>query len=300
MICIIALFVFAVLGIFSAKYRALAKEAFDCVFRKVTLRPCVSNLDERLKAGIISKILLHSPKVARIINVNFEALSWIFTILMFASTILTIQALYNVYYFGNCDGPTSTGFCIFNPGGSIVSQYRPAGSLVAPPFGSGILLASSQTSKVNIIEFGCFSCPYTKKAEPVVKQILADYNGRISFEFRYFPLPTHLYSRETANAVACANEQGRFAEMKEQLFLNQSGNTIGNIKKLAVSIIPNAQKFDSCFDSRKYDSVIEKDMQAGINAGIYGTPTFFINGRSIVGPKPYDDFRKIIDEELAK
>ncbi len=118
MICIVALVAFAILGIFSAKYRSLAKEAFNCVFRRLTLRSCETGFDRRMKAKIIGKLLARSPKTAGLVFRNFEAISWIFTILMLASIVLSAQGVYNYAVYGNCNGPHSSVFCIFNPEGS--------------------------------------------------------------------------------------------------------------------------------------------------------------------------------------
>ncbi len=65
MFCLIALIVFSILGIFSATHRKLAKEAFDCVFRRITLRPCNTGFDQKIKGKIIGKLLNKSPKLAK-------------------------------------------------------------------------------------------------------------------------------------------------------------------------------------------------------------------------------------------
>jgi len=111
MICLIALVVFGILGIFSLKYRKLSKEAFDCTFRKMTLRKCKSNLDERLKSKITGKILRFNGKFGGWIYRNFEWLSWIFTILMIASFVYSAYAIYNLIVYGNCTG-TANGVCV--------------------------------------------------------------------------------------------------------------------------------------------------------------------------------------------
>ncbi len=114
-ICIVALVVFGFLGIFSVKYRRLAAESFNCVFRMVTLRKCETNLDERIRAKLVGK-LIGVPALAKFAYKNFKSLSWVFTILFFASAILVAQAVYNLATYGTCD--PVTGDCIFVPSGS--------------------------------------------------------------------------------------------------------------------------------------------------------------------------------------
>jgi len=109
MICIIALLVFGVLGLFSAKYRALAKESFRCVFLRLSFRPCETQLDQRIKSKLTSKLLVRSPKLAKFVYKRFELLSWIFTIALFASMIYSAYGLYNLFTLGTCD--PSGGYC---------------------------------------------------------------------------------------------------------------------------------------------------------------------------------------------
>ncbi len=112
-LCIIALFVFAVLGLFSAKYRSLAKEAFNCVFRLVTLRPCDTGFDKKMKMKLVGKLMTTNKNLAGFVFKHFEALSWVFTILFFASLIITAQGIYNLVVYGTCD-PVNN-MCILAP-----------------------------------------------------------------------------------------------------------------------------------------------------------------------------------------
>lgn len=82
-LCVVALIVFGILGIFSVKYRVLAKEAFDCVARTATLRPCQTGFDTRLKGKIVVGALKVSPGLARALNKNFHLFSVAFTLLFF-------------------------------------------------------------------------------------------------------------------------------------------------------------------------------------------------------------------------
>lgn len=111
MICIIALLTFGILGLFSAKYRALAKESFRCVFLRMQFKKCETGLDEKIKSKLTSKLLTRSPRIAKFVYKRFEILSWIFTILLFGSMIYSAYGLYNLYVYGTCD--PSGGNCPF-------------------------------------------------------------------------------------------------------------------------------------------------------------------------------------------
>ncbi len=114
MICLVALFIFGVLGIFSARYRALAREAFRCVFLRMTFRPCETQLDQRIKSKMTSRLLTKSPRMAKFVYKRFELLSWIFTILLLSSMLYSLYGLYNLYIYGTCD--PNGGNCLFDIG----------------------------------------------------------------------------------------------------------------------------------------------------------------------------------------
>ena len=111
MICLLSLIVFSFLGIFSAKYRELAAEAFLCVSDRVRREPCSTNLDDRVKATVISKIMDKSPRTAKFVNKHFAKISWLFVILLIASATLAINGTVNYLLYGNCNGPGATGGC---------------------------------------------------------------------------------------------------------------------------------------------------------------------------------------------
>jgi hypothetical protein len=121
MICLIALVVFGIMSIFSVSFRPLAKEAFNCVFRRLTFRKCDTGFDQKMKAGITGKLMKRSPKLAAFVHKHFELISWIFTIIMIVSLIYSAIAVYNLAINGTCT-PESPGTCIFKPSGSTCAE----------------------------------------------------------------------------------------------------------------------------------------------------------------------------------
>jgi hypothetical protein len=117
-ICIVALVVFSFLSIWSAKYRALAKDAFKCVGRMVMFRPCDVQLEAKIKNKLTSK-LMFSPAIARFFYKNFKYISWVFTIAFFASMGYSLYGMYNLLVYGSCTpgAPciiTDIGVCILD------------------------------------------------------------------------------------------------------------------------------------------------------------------------------------------
>jgi protein-disulfide isomerase len=130
--------------------------------------------------------------------------------------------------------------------------------------------------------------------------MFAAYGDKIHFVYREYPLPNHQNAKGAAEAGQCANEQGKFWQYHDRLFANQQRLTVPDLKQHAVAVGLDAPRFDACLDSHKYAQVVEKDIAIGNDAGVNGTPAFFINGRMISGAQPFDVFKQIIDDELAR
>ena len=157
----------------------------------------------------------------------------------------------------------------------------------------------SPSAPIEMIEFSDFQCPFCLRADPIVQQVLKTYGDRIHFVYRHYPLPNHPNARPAAEAAACANEQGKFWPYHDRLFANPAKLSGADLKQHAAELGLNTAQFNACVDSHKFKSEVDADVRDGEQAGVNGTPAFFINGRTISGAQPYDVFKKIIDEELA-
>ncbi len=150
-----------------------------------------------------------------------------------------------------------------------------------------------------MVEFSDFQCPYCFAAHSTVKQVLAAYGDRIRFVYRNYPLANHPDARPAAEAAQCANEQDKFWQYHDRLFTDQTKLGDAGLKKSAADLGLDAEKFNACLDARKYKAAVDADIRDGDEAGVSGTPAFFINGRALVGAHPLDAFKRLIDEELA-
>ena len=151
---------------------------------------------------------------------------------------------------------------------------------------------------IELIEFADFQCPFCLAAAPTVKRVLDTYGDRIRFVYRNFPLQSHPNAKPAAEAALCANEQGQFWAYHDRLFADPGKLSDADLKKTAVDIGMDGARFNKCVDDHKFQAVIEADAQAGSEAGVSGTPAFFINGRLLSGAQPFDAFKRVIDEEL--
>jgi protein-disulfide isomerase len=160
---------------------------------------------------------------------------------------------------------------------------------------------------LTVIEFSDFECPFCGRAfTDAVAGIKRDYvdTGKVKLVYRDFPLSFHPQALPAALAAECAKEQNKFWEMHDKIFTNQGSLSEANYKAWAKEFGLNEAQFNSCVDSRKYESEIQKDMAEGSSAGVSGTPTFYIGNAArgyvqIVGARPYAVIQQIIEQELA-
>jgi protein-disulfide isomerase len=152
---------------------------------------------------------------------------------------------------------------------------------------------------IEMIEFSDFQCPYCVRAYPTLMQVLNTYGDRIRLVYRHYPLPNHPNARPAAEAAQCVNEQGKFWQYHDKLFTSNGRLSEDDLKRSAAEVGVDAAKFAACVESRKFKDDVNADIVAGDQAGVSGTPAFFINGRVLTGAQPFEAFKRIIDEELA-
>jgi protein-disulfide isomerase len=159
-------------------------------------------------------------------------------------------------------------------------------------------LRGDPKAPITIVEFSDFQCPYCRKAEPAVKELLAKH-PEVRFAYRDFPLrDIHPQAQAAAEAARCAQEQGKFWEFHDALFASEKLDHDAYLE-MARSVGLDQKQFEGCVASGKYKDPIEKDLQDGTQAGVNGTPGFFVNGIALSGNQPVSAFEKIIADEMA-
>lgn len=151
---------------------------------------------------------------------------------------------------------------------------------------------------VTIVEWSDFQCPFCSRVVPTMKQVEERYKDKVRVVFRQYPLPMHPQAQKAAEASLCANEQGKFWQYHDALFADQQALAVDQLKSKAAGMGLDATKFNECLDSNKHAKTVKDDMREGSLAGVSGTPAVFINGRMLSGAQPFEEFAKIIDEEL--
>jgi protein-disulfide isomerase len=157
-----------------------------------------------------------------------------------------------------------------------------------------------QEAPVTIVEFSDFQCPFCKTGTATVKQVLEKYPGKVKLVFRDFPIPNlHPAAPKAHQAARCAAEQGKFWEYHDLLFENSPRQGPEDLKQYAKDLRLDPSPFAQCLESGKHEADVNRDVEEGSRLGVTATPTFFINGRQLVGAQPLTAFQKLIDSELA-
>lgn len=176
------------------------------------------------------------------------------------------------------------------------------------PKAEGYVLGNPN-APLQVLEFADFECPacgnFATITEPDVRKRLVE-SGQISIRFLDFPLPGHPNTWEASNAAACANEQGKFWDMHDQIFANQdrwNGQATtrpkGELKNLAEASGLDVSKWESCYDDRKYNLNVVANQKEGERRLVSQTPSFIIGGKLLPGSLSYDSFKAYVDTALA-
>jgi protein-disulfide isomerase len=300
MLCLLALIAFAGLAVISTRYRPLAREALACVFRRVTLRKCTTGFDKRVKAAVVGRMMRTHPEAARLLHRHLEALAWTFVLVFAGSGGYLGYGLYNFHRYGSCYGPVRRGFCVFDFSGrrsrysGIAIPYR--GRPVVPGDGGGPALGPPE-APVTVIEFGCYTCPYTRESASAVEEVVARHRNSVRFVYRHFPLDAvesatcevepgpHAGATRAAIAAGCARAQERFWEYHRQLLSRpEAVATCDALVRLASELGMDDARFARCLTEPAMENAVHREFDDGVKAGLYGTPTFYVNGERLVAP----------------
>jgi len=137
-------------------------------------------------------------------------------------------------------------------------------------------------------------------AGPTVKKIMDTYKGKVRLVIKNYPYKYRDYSRNAAEASLAAREQGKYWEMHDLLIKRSPKLDRQSLISYAKELGLDVAKFTASIDSQKYKADIDRDLKLAVDMDLYNTPTFYINGRQVIGERPFEYFKKIIDEELKK
>ena len=166
------------------------------------------------------------------------------------------------------------------------------------------ILGPEGDSGVAFVEFLDFECEACRAAYPAVEQLRKDYQGRVTFVARYFPMPGHFNGERSARAVEAAAQQGKFEQMYHRMYATQTqwGEQQTPHDDLFLSFAEDLDldlvKFNSDYQDPATARRIARDVEDGKALGVQGTPTFFVDGERLE-PRTYEDLTEALDAALA-
>lgn len=306
--CIIALIIFSILGIFSASHRALAREAFSCVFRRVTFRPCNTGFKDKIKGKVLSKIISRSTFLARVVNKHYELLSWIFFILMVGSTIWVFNGIYNFYVYGSCNGLNQAGFCAFDPSGEnnkITGLEENASCGVVAKTEENLTLSGVDLSsfpsknigaKNNVVFIGCYACDYSRKVYPEITKLIKD--KKINYTFAHYPAKGNTTFLSDVGYCVYKNYPDKYWDFNDYLFTEDKDYVLDekNTDTILEKFGFDPKVINDCATNDETKKAVREEVDELNKTGIYGTPTIFINDKPFVGPKPLRVYKSAINK----
>jgi protein-disulfide isomerase len=132
---------------------------------------------------------------------------------------------------------------------------------------------------LTLLEYGDYECPYCGAAYPIVKQVQSRMGDRLRFVFRNFPITTsHPHAERAAEAAEAAASQGRFWEMHDLLYENQTRLEDADLHRYAEQLGLDIQTFAEDLANGAHMGRVREDFMSGVRSGVNGTPTFYVNG----------------------
>jgi protein-disulfide isomerase len=153
---------------------------------------------------------------------------------------------------------------------------------------------------VTVVVFTDYECPFCAKAEVTLRAIEAQYGQDVRVAWKNHPLPFHKDAQLAAKAALAAHEQGKFSEYHDALFAHQKELDRASLERHAEDIGLDMTRFRAAMDSGRIEAQVAADSAEASRLGVAGTPTFFVNGRRVIGARPLADFRSTIDEALER
>lgn len=158
------------------------------------------------------------------------------------------------------------------------TTVRP-GSRLTPPVDASDHAIGPDSAPVTLVEFGDFECPHCGRAYPIVKDIKAALGDRVRVVYRHFPMTNmHEHAQLAAEAAEAAGVQEGFWEMHDQLFEHQDWLEPADLVSYASDLGLETERFERALDERTYQNDVREDFLSGVQSGVNGTPTFFIDG----------------------
>lgn len=173
-------------------------------------------------------------------------------------------------------------------------------STLTPRVSSRDHIEGNDAAPVTLVEYADYQCPYCGEAHPMIKRLQKSLGKKLRFVFRNFPLPQHPYALIAAQAAEAAALQGKFHEMHDLIFENQEQLEPDILPVWADQVGLDVEQFAKAINEASVTKRIEDDCAGGIESGVDGTPSFFINGTRYEDEDDYDSLHAALLEAATE
>jgi len=182
------------------------------------------------------------------------------------------------------------------PAGGDAAETGPKVDIEGRPF------LGPENAPVTFIEFTDYQCTFCKRYyDTRYPLILEEYGDRLKYVVLHYPLSQiHPQAEEAAQAAECASDQGKFFEYHNTLFKNNMALGRANLMRYGMMLGLDMPRFEGCLDSGEKAKVVYDNIMTAVKAGVTGTPTFFVNGRILIGAQPLAIFKAHIEQALEE
>ncbi|MBU0598181.1 DsbA family protein [Patescibacteria group bacterium] len=250
----------------------------------------MSEHDQENKENVVYKT---PPKIAFILGILVG---------VSVASLTAFGLTYSLLRAETGDGTTNTNAKVAgveaNTNTAVVNTAPTVPTKVDIEVKDGEYVRGDANAAVTLIQYSDFECSYCGRVQPTLDQLLEDYDGQINLVYRHFPLSFHTTAQKAAEASECAGEQGKFWEMHDMMFANQTALGVDNLKSYAKDLGLSTSQFDSCLDDGKFAQKVEDDFNEGAAYGVQGTPATFVNGTMVSGAQPYENFQSAVENAL--
>lgn len=166
---------------------------------------------------------------------------------------------------------------------------------------AGAPVRGAAEAPVTLVEFSDFHCPFCKRVQPTLMQLLERYPGKVRLVYRDFLIDSlHPQARRAAEAARCAHDQGKFWDYHDLLYAEAPRASPEDLGRYAAQVGLEPPTFERCLSGGAHRTTVQRDLDEGIRLGVTGTPAFFVNGRPLSGAQPLEAFDRVIEEDLAR
>ncbi|MCA1599033.1 MAG: DsbA family protein [Chloroflexi bacterium] len=164
------------------------------------------------------------------------------------------------------------------------------------PVGARDHIQGPDDAPLTLIEYGDYQCPYCGQADATVKELQRQLGDRLRFVYRNFPLTqVHPYAEHAAETAEAAGAQDKFWQMHDYLYAHQGELDDQHLEQYAGAVGLDVSRFDTEMRGQTYLERVREDFMSGVESGVGGTPTFFVNGRRHDGSFDLDALRAALE-----